>query len=134
IPHEAPQSASLVNWAHDPNSSLYNAADATPLYIIAVDDYVTKSGDLAYARARWEALWKAYQFLRSTYNAEGVPRNDGVGPGWVEGGPLVPIGSELYQSALGAQSLRSLAELARFIGKADVAAQLDHEWAVQHEL
>ena len=96
IPHEVPQTVSLVPWF-----KLYPygfaSADATPLYIIGTADYVRASGDLAFARAKWDSLWRAYQWLRSTYGANGLPRNYGVGHGWIEGGPLLPVSSELYQ-------------------------------------
>ncbi|HKF25064.1 MAG TPA: hypothetical protein VKB24_03785, partial [Candidatus Acidoferrum sp.] len=59
---------------------------------------------------------KAYAFLRSTYNAAGFPRNSGIGHGWVEGGPLLPIESEFYQSGLAAAATRSLAHLSRLTG------------------
>src|SRR5204863_8376027 len=89
IPHEISQGASFVNWFTDYPYG-YASADATPLYIIAANDYVTESGDAAFAREKWDSLWKAYQFLRSTYDSQGLPQNFGFGHGWVEGGPLLP--------------------------------------------
>jgi glycogen debranching enzyme len=85
IPHEISQGASFVNWFTD-FPYAYASADATPLYIIAANDYVTESGDAAFAREKWDSLWKAYQFLRSTYDPQGLPQNFGFGHGWVEGG------------------------------------------------
>jgi hypothetical protein len=99
-----------------------------------VNDYVVNSGDTAFAKEKWVSLWKAYQFLKSTYDAKGLPQNQGVGHGWVEGGPLLPVKSELYQSGLGAEALRALANLARFAGHADSAAALDSEFAKQWPL
>ena len=55
------------------------------------------------ARQKWDSLWKAYQFLRSTYDAQGLPQNFGIGHGWVEGGPLLPVKTELYRRGLGAE-------------------------------
>ncbi len=92
IPHEISQGANFVNWFKD-YPYPYASADATPLYIIAVNDYVTNSGDTAFAKEKWASLWKAYQFLKSTYDARGLPQNQGVGHGWVEGGPLLPVKS-----------------------------------------
>src|SRR5713101_8163330 len=43
----------------------YASADATPLYIIAMNDYVAESGDIAFAKEKWDGVWKAYQFLLS---------------------------------------------------------------------
>jgi len=130
IPHEISQGANFVNWFKD-FPYPYASADATPLYIIAVNDYVTNSGDMNFAKEKWASLWKAYQFLKSTYDARGLPQNQGVGHGWVEGGPLLPVKSEFYQSGLGAESLRALANLARFAGQADSAVTLENEFAKQ---
>jgi len=115
IPHEIAQTASLVDWFKNYPYG-FASADATPLFLIAMDDYVRSSGDVAFAKDHWDNLWRAYQFLQSTYDA-GFPKNLGVGHGWVEGGPLLPIKSELYQSGLAVEALRSLSELAKWIGK-----------------
>ncbi len=133
IPHEISQGANFVNWFKD-YPYPYASADATPLYIIAADDYVTTSGDTAFAKEKWASLWKAYQFLKSTYDARGLPQNQGVGHGWVEGGPLLPVKSEFYQSGLGAEALRALANLARAAGQADSAGALENEFAKQWPL
>ena len=124
IPHEIAQGASFVNWFKDYPYG-YSSADATPLYIIAVNDYVTRSGDADFARQKWDSLWKAYQFLRTTHDAQSFPQNFGFGHGWVEGGPLLPVKTEFYQSGIGLEALRALASLARITGKDDVARDLD---------
>ncbi|MGE5724733.1 MAG: amylo-alpha-1,6-glucosidase, partial [Acidobacteriota bacterium] len=124
------------------------SADATPLFIIAARDYVQQSGDVAFAKEKWNNLWKAYQFLHSTWDAHGFAQNLGVGHGWVEGGPLRPpenaapaaapgmpprvIKTELYQSGLGIEALRALADLARLTGHTDLAGEL--EKAAQRQL
>jgi glycogen debranching enzyme len=116
IPHEIAQTASLVNWFKDyPYGTA--SADATPLFIIAVEDYVRTSGDVRFANDHWNNLWKAYQFLQSTYDENGLPKNFGIGHGWIEGGPLLPLKSELYQSGVGAEALRALAQLAKWTNK-----------------
>jgi hypothetical protein len=52
----------------------------------------------------------------------------------VEGGPLLPVKSEFYQSGLGAEALRALANLARLAGQADPAAALEREFVRQWPL
>jgi GH15 family glucan-1,4-alpha-glucosidase len=130
MPHEIAQAANLVPWFRDFPYG-YASADATPLYIIAVNDYVTESGDVAFAREKWDSVWKAYQFLRSTYDEQGFPKNFGVGHGWVEGGPLLPVKSEFYQSGLGIEALRALFNLARLTGKDARASELAQEFDKQ---
>ncbi len=127
IPHEIAQGANFVSWFKD-FPYAYASADATPLFIIAMDDYAAQSGDVAFAREQWDNVWKAYQFLRSTYDAQGFAQNAGIGHGWVEGGPLLPVKNEFYQSGLGVQALRSLSSLAGLVGKADVKRELAAEF------
>jgi len=133
IPHEISQSATLVPWFTD-YPYPYASVDATPLYIVAVDEYVRTSGDLGFAREKWDSLWKAYEFLKSTYSAQGLPQNFGFGHGWVEGGPLLPVQTELYQSALGAEALQALSNLAHLTGKDDVSQKLAEEFVHQKQL
>jgi glycogen debranching enzyme len=133
IPHEISQGASFVNWFKDYPYG-YASADATPLYIIAMNDYVVGSGDAAFAKEKWESLRKAYEFLKSTYDARGLPQNFGVGHGWVEGGPLLPVKTEYYLSGLGAEALRALANLARATGQEEMSKTLEQDFAKQRAL
>jgi GH15 family glucan-1,4-alpha-glucosidase len=130
IPHEISQSATFVPWFTD-YPYPYASADATPLYVVGMDDYVRESGDVGFAREKWESLWKAYEFLKSTYSTQGLPQNFGFGHGWVEGGPLLPVQTELYQSALGAEALHALANLAHLTDKDDLSQKLDQEFTRQ---
>jgi glycogen debranching enzyme len=133
IPHEISQGASFVNWFKDYPYG-YASADATPLYIIAMNDYVVESGDTAFAKEKWESLRKAYEFLKSTYAARGLPQNLGVGHGWVEGGPLLPVKTEYYQSGLGAEALRALSNLARVTGQKEMSEALEKDFEKQRSL
>jgi glycogen debranching enzyme len=133
MPHEISQGASFVDWFKD-YPYPYASADATPLYIIAMEDYVRESGDVAFAKEKWTSLQKAYEFLKSTYDARGLPQNFGVGHGWVEGGPLLPVKSEFYQSGLGAEAIRALANLARVTGQEEMSSVLEKEFEKQRAL
>lgn len=143
IPHEISQTATFVDWFHKFGYP-WASADATPLFIIAVRDYVRQSGDFAFAREKWGNVWKAYQFLHSTWDAHGFAQNLGIGHGWVEGGPLRPpekpeappaassgpapqvIKTELYQSGLGIEALRALVDLASATGHAQLVSGMEH--------
>jgi glycogen debranching enzyme len=145
IPHEIAQSVKLVDWWNDyPYGTA--SADGTPLFLVGFADYVRASGDVAFAREHWDNLWRAYQFLKSTYAASGLSQNLNIGHGWIEGGPLrpqpsdttaasptpgVPISGEFYQAGVGIAGVESLAVLARAVGKNDIAQQLDKESAAQ---
>ncbi len=54
IPHEIAQGANFVKWFTD-YPYAYASADATPLYIITMNDYVTRSGDTAFAQSHWDS-------------------------------------------------------------------------------
>lgn len=127
LPHEISQSASLVPWFKD-YPYPYVSADATPLFILAMNDYAVQSGDSAFAREKWDNVWRAYQFLRSTYDANGFAQNAGVGHGWVEGGPLLPVKNEYYQAGLGVAALHALSNLSLLLGKDDVSRQAAAEF------
>jgi glycogen debranching enzyme len=123
VPHEVAQSASFIDWFKS-TPYAYASADATPLFIIAVNDYVTHSGDIAFAQQKWDNLWRAYEFLRSTNDAQGLAQNSGVGTGWIEGGPLYPVRTELYQASLGVEATGALSHLTHLLGKEDLAKEL----------
>ena len=133
IPHEIAQGANFVNWFKD-YPYPYASADATPLYIIAMNDYVVEGGDAGFAKEKWDSLWKAYEFLRSTYDERGFAKNLGVGHGWVEGGPLLPVKTELYQTGLGIEALRALSNLAHLTGKEGVSKELAKNFEQQKPL
>jgi len=133
IPHEIAQGAGFVDWFKN-YPYPYASVDATPLYIIAMEDYLTSSGDVGFVRQKWETLWKAYEFLRSTYDSQGWPQNFGFGHGWVEGGPLLPVKTEFYQSGLGAQAIESLSNIAYLLGKEDTSKRLEEEFGHKRPL
>ncbi len=133
VPHEIAQSASFTDWFKS-TPYAYASADATPLFIIAVNDYVTHSGDLGFAQQKWDNLERAYEFLRSTNDAQGLAQNAGVGTGWIEGGPLYPVRTELYQASLGLEATRSLSHVARLLSKEDLAKELEQTFERQKPL
>jgi glycogen debranching enzyme len=126
MPHEISQSAAQVAWAKDYPYE-YASADATPLFIIAVRDYVQQSGDRAFASQMWERASRAMAFSRSTFDSNGFPKNFGVGHGWVEGGPLLPVRVEFYMAGCYVEAVRSLSQLARWTGRASEAESLEKE-------
>ena len=64
----------LVSWFKD-YPYPYASADATPLFILAMNDYVRSERRLGICeRQEWDNLWRAYQFLRSTYDEQGFAR------------------------------------------------------------
>jgi hypothetical protein len=99
-----------------------------------MNDYVAASGDVTFAKEKWGNLEKAYEFLRSTYDERGFSKNAGIGHGWVEGGPLLPVKTELYQTGLGIEALRALSNLAHLTGKEDARKELAKNFERQKPL
>ena len=145
IPHEIAQTVKLIDWWKDyPYGTA--SADGTPLFLVGFGDYVRASGDVAFARAHWDSLWHAYQFLKSTYSASGLSQNLNVGHGWIEGGPLrpqpadleqphdpplVPIAGEFYQAGVGIAGVEALASTGAGGRQNEVAQQSDAEATAQ---
>jgi glycogen debranching enzyme len=89
IMHEFSQTASdsSVDWKSFPY--MYAAADATPLFLMAMRDYLRASGDLAFLQAHQEAIEKAWSFETaptSDTDHDGIYDNS-QGTGWVESWP-----------------------------------------------
>ena len=123
--HEFSQTASMLTgdmvWDKLPYE--YAAADATPLFLLAMEDYVRATGDVAFLRTHWDAVQLAYHFER-THDSDG----DGVydnsqGTGWVESWPPQMPHQELYLAALDRDATQALAQLARWAGHPDVGTE-----------
>jgi len=112
IMHELSQSAAFVDWFKGFPYG-YASADSTPLFILAVADYYSVSGDLIFLREMWDSVRLAYQYAASTdTDGDGLIENTRVGHGWVEGGTLYPVHEEIYLAGLWAQSCRAMSSIA----------------------
>ncbi|WP_236657179.1 amylo-alpha-1,6-glucosidase [Acidisarcina polymorpha] len=139
MPHEWSQTADLVDWKRFPYE--YAAADATPLFLMAMEDYVDASGDVDYLRKNWPAIQKAWDFER-THDSDG----DGIydnsqGTGWVENWDPFPMPhQEIYLAALDQQASGAMSRMSKKLGDssiaqaaearaASVAAKIEQEYA-----
>ena len=124
MPHEFSQTAGQLtgDMAWDKLPYEYAAADATPLFLLAMQDYVRATGDLAYLQANWEAALKAYRFER-THDSDGDGVYDNAqGTGWVEDWPTPPH-EELYLAALDRDATRAMAQLAGWAKHPELAEE-----------
>lgn len=122
IMHEWSQTANLVNWSALPYE--YASADATPLLQMAMNDYLSVSGDVPFVEKHWDNLALAWQFETSHVSADGSYDN-GQGSGWVESWiPRMPA-QEIYLALLDEQASSAFANLARTTHHDDLAKQAE---------
>lgn len=118
IMHEYSQTAALIDWQSFPY--MYAAADATPLFLLAVEDYVKSSGDLAFLKDHRDAVEKAWAF--ETAHTPGPEQGgDGIydnqqGTGWVESWPGAMPRQEIYLALLDQQASAAVAQLEGRLG------------------
>ncbi|MCX6256640.1 MAG: DUF4960 domain-containing protein [Bacteroidia bacterium] len=85
----------------------YDAADATPLFIILAGKYLSASGDISFIRNCWKSIQKAIDFCYSTdTDGDHLIENTNVGHGWEEGGVLFGCHTTLYLASLWAEALK----------------------------
>ncbi len=120
IMHEWSQTAGLVDWGSLPYQ--WAAADSTPLFAMAVNDYLRISGDEQFVASIWPSLGRAWNFETShDSDGDGIYDNS-EGSGWVESWiPSMPH-QEIYLAALDEQASLAFANLARSTGHADLAS------------
>jgi glycogen debranching enzyme len=113
IMHEYSQTAARIGWKSFPY--MYAAADATPLFLLAVADYVRASGDTAFLTANRDAIEKAWTF--ETTHAPGPDKGgNGIydntqGTGWVESWPSSMPHQEIYLALLDQQASAAMAQI-----------------------
>ena len=101
----------------------YDAADATPLYILLVARYLAWSGDREFVASIWPHVERAFAYCISTdSDGDGLIENARAGHGWIESGPLAGATVTIYLSAIWYAALRGLARTAEVLGHGRVAA------------
>ena len=72
--HELSQSAGFIDWIHK-YPYMYVHVDVTFQFLVAVERYVTETGDLTFANQNWRAIDRAYRYCLSLINPEtALPR------------------------------------------------------------
>ncbi len=119
IIHEWAQTADLVEWKNLPYP--FASSDATPLLLMAANDYFQISGDVAFLMAHWDSLQKAWEFERShDSDGDGIYENI-AGSGWVESWlPTMPH-QEIYLAALDQQASTAFSKIAKATGHTELA-------------
>ncbi len=119
IIHEWAQTAELVDWKSLPYA--FASADATPLLLMAANDYLEISGDAAFLKMHWTSLEKAWEFERShDSDGDGIYENT-EGSGWVESWPPGMPHQEIYLAALDQQASTAFSNIAKATGHMQLA-------------
>ena len=116
--HELSQGAGYLKWFEEFPYGYYHA-DTTPLYLIAVRDYVRASGDLALAKDFWPSMKLAYDYCASTdEDGDGLMDNTKAGLAAVETGTLRrrDVLTDVFLGAAWTEAADAAAELAGLAG------------------
>ena len=123
IMHEYSQTAPDVNWLAFPY--MYAAADATPLFLLAVADYVRASGDTSFLMRHRDAVEKAWAFETDPAHDtdhDGIYDNS-QGTGWVESWPGGMPHQEVYLALLDEEASVAYRDLGTALKNPASAAQ-----------
>jgi glycogen debranching enzyme len=119
IMHEYSQTAAAIDWQAFPY--MYAAADSTPLFLLAIADYVKASGDVAFLNTHREAIEKAWAFETDPAHDtdhDGIYDNS-QGTGWVESWPGGMPRQEIYLALLDQQASGAMAEIETLLQSPD---------------
>jgi len=122
IMHEYSQTAAFVEWRQFPY--MYAAADSTPLFLMAVADYVRSSGDAAFLTAHRDAIEKAWAFETDPAHDtdhDGIYDNS-QGTGWVESWPGGMPHQEIYLALLDQQASSAMRYIEGLLKDSEKAA------------
>ena len=94
----------------------YDAADATPLYIVLAGKYFRHTNDTAFLRLTWPNIKRAINFCFSTdTDQDHLIENTNVGHGWVEGGELYGSHATIYMAGAWGAALTEASNMAGFM-------------------
>lgn len=119
IMHEYSQTAAASDWGQFPY--FYAAADATPLLLTGVLEYVRASGDVAFLRTHRAAVERAWAFETSHGAADSGIYTNAQGTGWVESWPGGMPRQEIYLALLDEQASDAMAALETMLGDAGLS-------------
>ena len=124
IMHEYAQTAAAIDWRAFPY--MYAAADSTPLFLLAVADYVKASGDVAFLTDHRDSIERAWAFETDPAHDtdhDGIYDNS-QGTGWVESWPGGMPHQEIYLALLDQEASSAMSTIESVLkdsSKADAA-------------
>lgn len=126
--HELSQAAGYIKW-WDEYPYGYIHGETTPYYIVAVDDYLKKTGDLNFLKTCWPAIVRAYNWCLTTdADGDGLMDNSKAGLGALEFGALTGIQTDIYLAAVWTKACQSLSDLAEIVGDKMIAQKASRSY------
>jgi glycogen debranching enzyme len=124
--HELSQAGGMIPWFSQYPYGYYHG-DTTPLYLIAVENYLRHSGDIDFVKESWGSLQNAYKYCLSTDpDGDGLMDNAKAGLGAVETGALLDRSStDIYLAGVSTAAHRAMARMATVMGQREFAMQAD---------
>ncbi len=113
----------------------YDAADATPLYVVLAGRYLRWTGDKEYIKSSWPYIEKAMDFLYSTdTDGDHLIENTNVGHGWVEGGELFGSKTTFYLAGCWAETLHEAEYIANALGYSEDAERYQKDYKIVQKI
>jgi len=114
--HELSQAAGYLRWWEDYPYG-YIHGDTSPYYIVAMEDYVQRTGDLDFLKASWPSILRAYEWsLATDGDGDGLMDNGKAGLGALEFGSLTGIQTDIYLGAVWVRANMAMKVLAAAMG------------------
>jgi len=119
--HELSQAAGYINWFKDYPYG-YIHGDTTPYHIVAMEEYLSRSGDLDFIRQSWPSLKRAFEWCLTTdADGDGLMDNAKAGLGALEFGSLTGIQTDIYLAAVWVRAAQAMERLAGAMGEEKLA-------------
>jgi len=116
--HELTQSAGLLRWFEDYPYGFYHA-ETSAFYIVAINDYLTRSGDESFIQQSWNSIKLAYHYcLTMDQDHDGLMENSAAGLAAMEVGDMLKQNRvDIYLAAIWLQALRCMIKLSEFFNE-----------------
>ncbi|MCU0643253.1 MAG: GH116 family glycosyl hydrolase [bacterium] len=124
--HELTQSADLLNWFQDYPYGFYHA-ETSAFFIVAMADYLMRSGDKDFIIENWEGIKQAYHYcIRSDEDGDGLMENSAAGLAAMEVGEMLQRNLvDIYLASIWLQALRSIIQLSEIMGEPEFQKQCE---------
>jgi len=132
--HELTQSAALLNWFEDYPYGFYHA-ETSAFYIVAMHDYLIRSGDKDFIRESWNSIKMAYHYcLTADKDHDGLMENSAAGLAAMEVGDMLKQNRvDIYLAAIWLQALRCMIKLSEIFNERVLRKKCQQQFEKAHQ-